>query len=95
MPVFITDHSRIVGYPGSAPHLITWIPTASSMLNEDTVNDRTGIVPEENLEEAKEMVKFWKGRTYEDKCRPVSYPQGKGDGAMADFISAGERHTRH
>jgi formate C-acetyltransferase/benzylsuccinate synthase len=35
MPVFITDHSRIVGYPGSAPHLITWVPTASSTLNDD------------------------------------------------------------
>ncbi|MDY6856742.1 MAG: hypothetical protein SWO11_18945 [Thermodesulfobacteriota bacterium] len=23
IPVFITDHSRIQGYPGSAPHLIT------------------------------------------------------------------------
>ncbi|MDO8784742.1 MAG: pyruvate formate lyase family protein, partial [Syntrophales bacterium] len=68
MPVFITDHSRIVGYLGSAPNLITWIPTASSTFNDDTVNDRTGIIPEENLEEARDLVKFWKGRTYEDKC---------------------------
>jgi len=49
MPVFITDHSRIVGYPGSAPHLISWIPTASYTLNEDMINDRTGIIPEESL----------------------------------------------
>ncbi|MDY6855303.1 MAG: pyruvate formate lyase family protein, partial [Thermodesulfobacteriota bacterium] len=68
MPVFITDHSRIQGYPGSAPHLITWIPTTSTTLNEDTSNDRTGIIPDDEIEEAIEMVKFWKGRTYEDKC---------------------------
>ena len=68
MPIFITDHSRIVGYPGSAPHLLTWIPTASSLLNDDTLHDRTGIIPEDELDETKEMVEFWNGRTYEDAC---------------------------
>ncbi|MDY6853722.1 MAG: hypothetical protein SWO11_03285 [Thermodesulfobacteriota bacterium] len=46
MPLFITDHSRIQGYPGSAPHLIKWIPTASFMINEDLINDRTGVIYE-------------------------------------------------
>ena len=66
MPVFITDQSRIVGYPGSAPNLITWIPTASHMINDDLFNDRTGVIPEEDREEVREMVGFWKGRTYQD-----------------------------
>ncbi|PIP09002.1 MAG: formate acetyltransferase, partial [Syntrophobacteraceae bacterium CG23_combo_of_CG06-09_8_20_14_all_50_8] len=68
MPVFITDHSRIVGYLGSAPNLMVWIPTASSTVNDDTLNDRTGLIPDEDMEEAREIASFWKGRTYEDKC---------------------------
>ena len=68
MPIFITDYSRIVGYPGSAPHLITWIPTASYIVNEDLVNDRTGVVRDEDLDEVREMAAFWKGRTYQDAC---------------------------
>jgi len=66
MPIFITDHSRLVGYPGSAPNLITWIPTASYLINEDLLNDRNDIIPEDSWEEAKEMVGFWKGRTFQD-----------------------------
>jgi formate C-acetyltransferase/benzylsuccinate synthase len=89
MPVFITDHSRIVGYPGSAPHLISWIPTASSMLNEDMVNDRTGIIPEDDIEEVKEMVDFWKGRTYEDVCKQYHSRKERVLGPMADFLQPG------
>ena len=89
MPVFITDHSRIQGYPGSAPHLITWIPTASSTLNEDTLNDRTGIVSDENLDEAKEMVDFWKGRTYEDICKQYQSRRERVVGLMADYVAPG------
>jgi len=89
MPVFITDHSRIVGYLGSAPHLITWIPTASSTFNDDTVNDRTGIIPEEDLEEVKEMVKFWKGRTYEDKCVQYHTRKERVMELMADYLAPG------
>ena len=89
MPVFITDHSRIVGYPGSAPHLITWIPTASSTLNDDTLNDRTGIIPDEDLEEAKELVDFWNGRTYEDKCVQYMNRREKVLRLMAEFVSPG------
>ena len=89
MPIFITDHSRIVGYPGSAPHLVTWIPTASFMLNEDTLNDRTNLVPEENREELKEMCAFWKGRTLQDRCRQYQTRPERVLPAMADFIQPG------
>jgi formate C-acetyltransferase/benzylsuccinate synthase len=93
MPVFITDHSRIQGYPGSAPHLITWIPTASSTVNEDILNDRTGIIPDEELEEAKEMVKFWKGRTYEDKSVQYQSRKERVVGLMADYVAPGRDLT--
>jgi formate C-acetyltransferase/benzylsuccinate synthase len=93
MPVFITDHSRIQGYPGSAPHLITWIPTASSTLNEDTLNDRTGVIAEEDLEETKEMVEFWKGRTYEDLCKPYYSRKERVASLMADYVAPGREMT--
>jgi len=86
MPIFITDHSRIVGYPGSAPHLITWIPTSCFMLNEDMRNDRTNIIDEEDREEVKEMVEFWKGRTLQDRCRQYQTRAERILPAMADFI---------
>ncbi|MDY6856577.1 MAG: pyruvate formate lyase family protein [Thermodesulfobacteriota bacterium] len=89
IPVFITDHSRIQGYPGSAPHLITWIPTASQMINEDIINDRTGIIPEEDVEEAKELVKFWKGRTYQDLCNQYQNRREKVLGLMGEFVQPG------
>jgi formate C-acetyltransferase/benzylsuccinate synthase len=89
MPVFITDHSRIQGYPGSAPHLITWIPTASFMINEDMLNDRTGIVSDEDLEEVKEMVDFWKGRTYHDVCHQYHSRKERVIQLMTDFIQPG------
>ena len=89
MPIFITDHSRIVGYPGSAPHLITWIPTSCFMLNEDMRNDRTDIIPEEDREDVKEMVEFWKGRTLQDRCRQYQTRKERVLPAMADFIQPG------
>jgi len=93
MPVFITDHSTIVGYPGSAPHLITWIPTASSTLNTDTLNDRTGVIDEKNFAEAKEMVGFWHGRTYEDKCKHYQTRKERILSLMADFVFPGRDIT--
>jgi len=89
MPIFITEHSRIQGYPGSAPHLITWIPTASTLLNEDMFNDRTGLFPEEDREEVKEMVEFWNGRTYQDKCAQYQDRRTKVFSLMADYVSPG------
>ena len=87
MPIFITDQSRIQGYPGSAPHLITWIPTASTTINDDLFNDRTGLFPEEDLEEVKEMVGFWKGRTYQDKCAQYMGRRERVLTLMADYIA--------
>jgi len=89
MPIFITDQSRIQGYPGSAPHLITWIPTASTFLNEDFFNDRTGLFPDEDREEVKEMVEFWKGRTYQDKCSQYMDRRQKVLSLMADYMVPG------
>jgi len=89
MPVFITDQTRIQGYPGSAPHMITWIPTASALLNEDSFNDRTGVFPDEHREEVREMLDFWKGRTYQDKCAQYMDRHARVFSLMADYISPG------
>ncbi|MDY6934120.1 MAG: pyruvate formate lyase family protein [Spirochaetota bacterium] len=94
MPIFITDYSRIQGYPGGAPHLITWIPTASSMINDDLYNDRTNIIPEEDLEEVREMVEFWNGRTYEDVCKQnYTRKERQASLMLADFGGAGREMT--
>ena len=94
MPIFITDHSRIVGYPGSAPHLVTWIPTASFMLNEDTLNDRTNVVPEENREELREIVCVLEGEDLAGQVPPVSDPSGEGVAGHGGFYPAGEGSVR-
>ena len=94
IPIFITDHSRIMGYPGGAPHLITWIPTASNMINDDLYNDRTNIIPEEDLEEVKEMIEYWKGNTYEDKCKQYFTPQREGQFDHAQFCSTRQGYDR-
>ncbi|MDY6854150.1 MAG: pyruvate formate lyase family protein [Thermodesulfobacteriota bacterium] len=89
MPIFITDHSRIQGYPGSAPHLITWIPTASSSINEDLRNDRTGIIPDDKLEEANKIAEFWKGRTYEEVCKQYFNRKEKITALTPSFVQPG------
>ena len=93
MPIFITDNSKIVGYPGSAPHMITWIPTASSFVNEDLYNDRTGIIDEEDRKEVKELIDFWKGRTYQDKCHQYYNRREKVISLIAEFVSPGRDMT--
>ncbi len=62
-PIFIIDQSRIVGYNGSAPHKIQWIPWASYMGNEDIFNDRAGYIDEKDRPWLKEALDYWKPRT--------------------------------
>ena len=63
IPLFIVDQSRIVGYNGSAPNKIQWIPWASYMGNEDIFNDRAGYIPAEDRPWLKEALDYWKPRT--------------------------------
>ncbi len=63
IPIFIIDQSRIVGYNGSAPHKIQWIPWASYMGNEDIFNDRSGYISEDDRPWLKEALDYWKPRT--------------------------------
>jgi len=70
-------------------YVITWIPTASTYINEDLLNDRTGLFPEEDREEVKEMVEFWDGRTYGDKCAQYMDRRQKVLTLMADYIQPG------
>ncbi|MDY6843570.1 MAG: pyruvate formate lyase family protein, partial [Thermodesulfobacteriota bacterium] len=68
IPIFIVDQSRIVGYVGSAPHMVHWIPWACSDLNSDLFNDRTDILDEEDRPWVKEAVEWWRPRTYQAAC---------------------------
>ncbi|MDY6856841.1 MAG: hypothetical protein SWO11_19465 [Thermodesulfobacteriota bacterium] len=66
---------------------------ASSGINEDTMNDRTGIIPEENLEEAKEMVELWQGRTYQDVCSQYQNRREKVLMLMGEYVQPGRDIT--
>ncbi|RLF26349.1 MAG: hypothetical protein DRN14_07000, partial [Thermoplasmata archaeon] len=63
IPIFIVDQSRIVGYNGSAPNKIQWVPWSSYMGNEDIYNDRSGYIPEDDRPWLKEALDYWKPRT--------------------------------
>jgi formate C-acetyltransferase/benzylsuccinate synthase len=63
IPIFVVDKSKIVGYNGSAPHKVQWVPWASYMGNEDIYNDRSGYIPEEDRPWLKEALDYWKPRT--------------------------------
>ncbi|MDY6844572.1 MAG: pyruvate formate lyase family protein, partial [Thermodesulfobacteriota bacterium] len=64
IPIFIVDQSRIMGYPGSAPHLIHWIPWTSPDSNTDVFNDKMEILNEEDRPWIKEAIDWWAPRTY-------------------------------
>ncbi len=67
-PIFIVDHSRIVGYAGSAPHKIYWNVNMAYSINQDFFNDRTGLIDEEERPQVKEWLDTIKPYTYEAKC---------------------------
>jgi len=89
IPIFITDQSRIQGYSAAAPHKVSWTPVASTSTNEDLFNDRTGLFSEEDREEVRELVSFWKGRTYQDRCLQYHERREKVLLLMADYIQPG------
>jgi Pyruvate formate lyase. len=47
IPVFIVDHSRIVGAAAGAPHKIFWAPVGAFQMNDDLFNDRDDLVDED------------------------------------------------
>ncbi|MCD6223927.1 MAG: hypothetical protein J7K32_00125, partial [Deltaproteobacteria bacterium] len=51
IPAFIVDKSRIVGYCGSAPHKLFWVPNGSYSLNEDFFNDKDNVVDDDVRDE--------------------------------------------
>ncbi|HBN26495.1 MAG TPA: formate acetyltransferase [Desulfobacteraceae bacterium] len=63
IPIFIVDQAKVIGYNGSAPHMIQWIPWGSYMGNEDIFNDRADYIYEDDRPWLKEALDFWKPRT--------------------------------
>ncbi|MDY6843641.1 MAG: pyruvate formate lyase family protein, partial [Thermodesulfobacteriota bacterium] len=62
--IFIIDQTLIVGYVGSAPHMVYWLPLVSDDINTDIYNDRMDILDEEDRPWIKEAIDWWKSRTY-------------------------------
>jgi len=66
--IFITDHSQIMGYLGSAPHEMVWNCQSSSSFNEELYNE-VDIHPEPEAESLKvlaELNDYWAGKTAQD-----------------------------
>ena len=78
IPIFITDHSQIVGYVGSAPHTLgMWPVEGSSMINEEVYNEQ-GTTPEpeeESLKTIAELNDYWAGQTAVDKLARILDPE--------------------
>jgi len=68
IPIFIVDRARIVGYMGSAPHIIMWNHLVCYSLNMDTYNDRSDLIEESDRPWIKEALDWWQPRTYQAKC---------------------------
>ncbi len=78
IPIFITDHAQLVGYVGSAPHMLgMWPIEGVSMMNEEVYNEE-GIMPdpeEESLKKVAELNDYWAGKTALDKLARILDPE--------------------
>lgn len=63
IPVFIVDHSRIIGNCASAPHKIFWVPNGSFSFNEDFFNDKDELIDDEKRDEVAEALEIMKPYT--------------------------------
>ena len=63
IPVFIVDHSRIVGAAASAPHKIFWAPVGAFQMNDDLFNDRDDLIDEDVKDEVEEALEVLKPYT--------------------------------
>ncbi|MDY6844882.1 MAG: pyruvate formate lyase family protein, partial [Thermodesulfobacteriota bacterium] len=77
MSIFIMDHAQLVGYLGTAPHNIAWLPFGSFLTNEDVYNDRTTIPEpeEESLQTIRQICDYWGPRTEATKVFEVLPPE--------------------
>jgi len=70
IPVFVVDHSRIIGCCASAPHKIFWVPVGSYSANEDAFNDKDDLVESEfrdSIGKNLEILKPWTQQTLTEK----------------------------
>ncbi len=76
-PIFITDHSQIMGYCGTSPHEMVWHWQSASMINEEVYNE-PGILPEPeeaSLKVMAELNDYWGGKAALDKLVKVMDPE--------------------
>jgi len=75
--IFITDQAQLVGYVGSLPHTVAWLPSVGSPLNVEVLNDATAL-PEpldESLKIINDVITFWSGKADADKMAPMADPE--------------------
>ena len=72
--IFITDQAQLVGYVGSLPHTVAWLPSVGSPLNVEVLNDATAL-PEpldESLKIINDVIAFWSGKADADRLAPMA-----------------------
>lgn len=78
IPIFITDHSQLVGYVGSSPNSLgMWPVEGITMLNEEVYNE-PNIMPdpeEESLKIVADLNDYWSGQTAVDKLARILDPE--------------------
>jgi len=76
-PIFITDHSQLMGYTGSAPNEVVNHWQSAAMINEEVYNEQ-GTVPEPEEESLKIMADlndYWAGKTALEQVAKIMDPE--------------------
>ena len=68
MPIFIIDHSRILGYNAARPNELTFYTEFSYAFNESLFHDPRGVVPEEEKWWVSGIIDYWKDRCFQVQC---------------------------
>ncbi|MDY6834072.1 MAG: pyruvate formate lyase family protein [Chloroflexota bacterium] len=68
IPIFIIDHSRILGYHAARPNELSMYTEFSYSLNEGILHDPRGTVPEEDKEWFGAICEYWKTRCFQVRC---------------------------
>ncbi|MDY6833468.1 MAG: pyruvate formate lyase family protein [Chloroflexota bacterium] len=68
MPIFIIDHSQVLGYHAARPHELTFYTEYSYAFNEQLLHDPRGVVLEEEKWWFEPTLEYWKNRCFQSQA---------------------------
>ena len=68
MPIFIVDHSQILGYHAGRPNELTFYTEYSYVFNEQILHDPRGVIPEEDKWWVQDTLDYWKERCFQTQA---------------------------